>query len=78
MTWVNSAGCDSVRFGRRTEIKMAWTEFAQKPYARASPRFSTDVTDAEWSMVGPLSPGPNPLGRPREVELRVRSAGIRL
>jgi len=49
---------------------MAWTEFTRKLHERASPRYSSDVTDAEWSIIGPLLPGPNQLGRPREVELR--------
>lgn len=49
---------------------MAWTEFTRKQYARATPRYSSDVTDAEWSIIGPLLPGPNLPGRPREVELR--------
>jgi transposase len=49
---------------------MAWTEFTRKLHERASPRYSSDVTDAEWSIIGPLLPGPNQLGRPREVEMR--------
>jgi transposase len=49
---------------------MAWTEFTRKPHDRASPRYSSDVTDAEWSIIRPLLPGPNHIGRPREVEPR--------
>lgn len=49
---------------------MAWTEFTRKQHERTSPRYTSDVTDAEWSIIGPLLPSPNPLGRPREVDLR--------
>ncbi len=49
---------------------MAWTEFTRKRYERTAPRYSSDVTDEEWAIVAPLLPGPNPLGRPREVDLR--------
>jgi transposase len=49
---------------------MAWTEFTRKLHERDTPRYSSDVTDAEWSIIAPLLPSPNPLGRPREVELR--------
>ena len=33
-------------------------------------RYPSDLTDAEWAIVGPLLPGPNRLGRPRTVDLR--------
>ena len=49
---------------------MAWTEFTRKLHERDTPRYSSDVTDAEWSIIAPLLPSPNHLGRPREVELR--------
>jgi len=49
---------------------MAWTESTRELYERARPRYSSDVKDAEWSVVAPLLPSPNHLGRPREVELR--------
>jgi len=49
---------------------MAWTELTRKLYERATPRYSSDVTDAEWIIIGPLLPCRNRLGRPRRVELR--------
>jgi len=49
---------------------MTWTKFTRKLLERVSSRYSSDVTDAAWSIIGPLLPGPNPIGRPREVELR--------
>ena len=49
---------------------MAWTEFTRKRYERASDRYSSDLTDAEWTTIAPLLPSLNRLGRPREVDLR--------
>lgn len=49
---------------------MAWTEFTRKRYERSAPRYSSDLTDEEWAIVATLLPGPNRLGRPREVALR--------
>ena len=49
---------------------MSWTEFTRKRYERDASRYASDVTDEEGAVVAPLLPGPNPLGRPREVELR--------
>lgn len=70
MSWVNSAGYDSVLLRNRTEIEMAWTEFTRKQYERSTNRYSSDVSDDEWVIVAALLPGPNRLGRPREVGLR--------
>jgi putative transposase len=36
---------------------------ARKPYP-------TDVTDAQWALVGPMLPAARPGGRPRSVDLR--------
>ena len=49
---------------------MAWTEPTRNRYERKTARYSSDVTDGEWAIVAPLLPGPNLLGRPREVDLR--------
>ena len=49
---------------------MAWTEFTRKRYERNTARYSSDVTDEEWAIVAPLLPGPNPVGRPRQADLR--------
>jgi hypothetical protein len=49
---------------------MGWTEFTRKRHERDTRRYSSDVTDVEWSTIAPFLPSPNHLGRPREVELR--------
>jgi len=49
---------------------MAWTELTRCRYERISDGYSSDVTDAEWAIVGPFLPGRNRLGRPRWVDLR--------
>ena len=56
--------------GNRTEVTMAWTELTRCRYERISDGYSSDVTDAEWAIVGPFLPGRNRLGRPRWVDLR--------
>lgn len=50
---------------------MAWTELTRKRYERSAHRYSSDLTDEEWAIVVALLPGPNRLGRPREVDLRL-------
>ncbi len=55
---------------------MPWTETTRCQYERNNERYSSDVTDAEWAVIFPLLPGPNKLGRPREVELREVWDGI--
>ncbi len=55
---------------------MPWTETTRCQYERNNERYSSDVTDAEWAVIFPLLPGPNKLGRPREVELREVRDGI--
>ena len=49
---------------------MAWTELTREQHKRETTRYPSDLTDAEWAIVGPLLPGPNRLGRPRTVDLR--------
>ena len=49
---------------------MAWTELTREQHKRKTTRYPSDLTDAEWAVVGPLLPGPNRLGRPRTVDLR--------
>lgn len=49
---------------------MPWTEITQKRYERKADRYSSDLTDAEWSVVGALLPDGKQLGRPRKVDLR--------
>jgi transposase len=40
-------------------------------YERKEQRYASDVTDGERALIEPQLPGKRPLGRPREVELRV-------
>lgn len=49
---------------------MAWTEITRAQYRREGLRYTSDVTDAEWSVVEPLMPRARALGRPRLVCLR--------
>jgi transposase len=49
---------------------MAWTELTRPKHKRTVTGYPSDLTDAEWAVVGPRLPGPNRLGRPRTVDLR--------
>ena len=49
---------------------MAWTELTRAHHRRETKRYPSDLTDAEWTIVRPLLPSRNRLGRPREVKLR--------
>ena len=49
---------------------MAWTDLTREQHKQDTTRYPSDLTDAEWAIVGPLLPGPNRLGRPRTVDLR--------
>ena len=43
---------------------MAWTEIARAGHDRAGPRYASDVTDAEWAIVGPFLERPTNVGWP--------------
>jgi putative transposase len=49
---------------------MAWTEITRRQYRREGMRYASNMTDAEWSLIEPLMPQPNWIGRPRKTELR--------
>ena len=49
---------------------MPWTEITRRQYRRDGLRYASDITDAEWSLIGPFMPEANPIGRPRETNLR--------
>ena len=36
----------------------------------ADPLYPTDLTDAQWAVLGPLIPPPKPGGRPRTLDMR--------
>lgn len=49
---------------------MPWTDITRRDYAREAARYASDLSDGEWSLIAPLLPGPKPVGRPREANLR--------
>ena len=49
---------------------MPWTETARRQYRRACPRYASDLTDGEWSLIEPFMPLPCRIGRPRKTDLR--------
>lgn len=49
---------------------MPWTKTARREYERRGRRYSSDLTDREWSLIEPLLPKPKRLGRPRTTDLR--------
>lgn len=49
---------------------MAWTEITRRQYRRDAPRYSSDMSDAEWAVLAPLLPPARALGRPRATDLR--------
>jgi len=49
---------------------MPWTETTRPHYERRCPRYASDLTDAEWTLIEPLMPAPNRIGRPRKTDLR--------
>ena len=47
-----------------------WTDEQRKTYKRPGGGFPSDVTDAEWGVLGPLIPDATPGGRPRKTDMR--------
>jgi putative transposase len=41
-----------------------WTPTTRRQHSRAGLRYETDLTDAEWAVIKPLMPRPEPRGRP--------------
>ena len=41
-----------------------WTDITRSKHASKGLRYSSDLTDAEWAVLGPLVPAPSRLGRP--------------
>jgi transposase len=41
-----------------------WTPTTRRQHSRAGLRYKTDLTDAEWAVIGPLMPEPALCGRP--------------
>jgi transposase len=47
-----------------------WTASARAQYRRSGRRYATDLSDAEFALIGPLLPAPRRGGRPRTIRLR--------
>lgn len=47
-----------------------WTPATREHYRRRTPRYQTDLTDAEWRVIEPLLPPAKRTGRPRAWPLR--------
>jgi transposase len=47
-----------------------WTAEHRETYKREGPGFPSDLTDAEWAVLGPLIPAASPGGRPRKTAMR--------
>ena len=44
---------------------MAWTELTRRQHDREGGRYASDLTDAEWAVIGTLMPPRTKTGRPR-------------
>jgi putative transposase len=49
---------------------VTWTETTRRRYERRCPRYASDLTDEEWSLIAPMMPAPRRWGRPRRADLR--------
>src|SRR6201991_4756403 len=49
---------------------MAWTEITRAKYQRDGRRYASDTADAEWALIEPHMPPPEPRGRTRQTSLR--------
>lgn len=38
---------------------MPWTETTRPQYERRCPRYASDLTDAEWTLIEPRMPAPS-------------------
>ena len=47
-----------------------WTQEHRDRYRREGRGFPSDLSDAEWSVLGPLVPNARPGGRPRKTDMR--------
>ncbi len=55
---------------------MPWNRTTQQLHKRPDDHSQNDLTDAEWTVIGPMLPKQGRMGRPREVDLRsVSDAG---
>ena len=54
-----------------------WTREARIQHAPRTERYPSDMTDAEWAIIGPLLPPARTGGRPRETDMREVMNGVR-
>lgn len=47
-----------------------WSPEHRETYKRQGPGFPSDLTDAEWAVLGPVIPAASPGGRPRKTDMR--------
>ena len=47
-----------------------WTDEQRRTYGRPGGGYPSDMTEAEWSVLGPLIPDATPGGRPRKTDMR--------
>ena len=48
-----------------------WTEERRRIYRQEGSGYPSDLRDAEWARLAPLSPEASPGGRPRKTDMRV-------
>jgi transposase len=53
-----------------------WTDEHRATYCRSGCGFPSDLTDAEWTRLGPLIPCATPGGRPRKTDMRAAMNAI--
>jgi transposase len=49
---------------------MAWTDTARRQHVRKGSRYPSDLTDTEWTLIGPMFPAARSGGRPCTICLR--------
>jgi hypothetical protein len=49
-----------------------WTDTTRPKYERRNQRYASDLTDAEFALIGPYLPVAKPVGRPRTTDPRVK------
>ena len=54
-----------------------WTEEARTLHAARDERYPSDLTDAEWAIIGPMIPPPKKGGRPRNTDMREAMNAVR-
>lgn len=58
------------------KVHLMWTSDNRARYDRSALRYPSDLTDEEWSRIGPLSPPARRGGLEREVDIREVVNGV--